>query len=58
MNEFEKLFGIILDTDKELTPKIPFYSIHRDEEGKVDVCVSGLSCLECLMRNNCWIREF
>lgn len=47
-----------IDLNKDLTEKVPFFSIERDGEGKVVHCVKHQDwdkyCKSCIFTNNCY----
>lgn len=46
------------NTDKEVTPRRPFYSVHRIERGIIDACVkpNKYGCSECMFKSHCLIH--
>jgi hypothetical protein len=47
-----------IDTSKKLTKKVPFYSIHRDTKGLVDVCIASddKECKKCMFYKKCKLQ--
>ena len=51
--------GGIINTEKELSFSVPFYSVHRDISGKVIACVkpTAMPCDACIMSKHCAINQ-
>jgi hypothetical protein len=48
----------VIDTEKKLTRKVPFYSVVRDGWGWVRECAKpkGRSCGRCVLKNRCFVE--
>jgi hypothetical protein len=49
----------IVDTNKELSTKVPFYTVKRDEWGWVRECVKAprRDCQKCLFSKKCKVEN-
>jgi hypothetical protein len=49
---------IVVDREKKITRKIPFYSVQRDDWGWVRSCAKPLEvrCGKCLFKKQCRVR--
>jgi hypothetical protein len=48
---------MLVDTAKQLTPKVPFYSVERFDNGTVFACAKALECKECMFKERCLVKE-
>jgi hypothetical protein len=47
--------NLCLDTQKSISPNIPFFSVHREIRGVIDTCAKPdtYSCILCLFKKSC-----
>ena len=50
---------MVVNTDKETTPVVPFYQVLRKDNGLVETCIRNpdLECDRCILRECCKNRR-
>ena len=57
MNGFiSKMINGMIDTTKDLTAQVPFYTVSRGNKGIVIGCINGGCTRECILRLDCVCR--